>query len=363
MNIEKTPRLGQWLGKLIGSLLFVSVQLHAQSLKSVMTLDFINIEKKENFAYLEGSLTDAVREKLKANFAFKDITADQYQPIADQNYIYRKDFYTETAATNLGLLAHGDVVIAGGFRIVETKKNTEIRISVLLIDSAKKKTIAEFIEKGPADASIFETVEKIATRITKEAAAVLPSKEDFQRKGLSTSEGRAWFGDFSLSLRAGGTLYFKGLTQYFRPEQPAINLNLQIFMPIIWHRFFVQGDFTILRHSLKEGNDAVVQALQLSGATTNYLLMGYLGVSVPLSKRLTLLSKLGAGYVMQTTQVTGSSSGNFNNGFIAFGGGGDFLFSINKNLDASLGLVGLGELERSAVTYVFQGLLGIRLRL
>lgn len=91
--------------------------------------------------------------------------------------------------------------------------------------------------------------------------------------------------------------------------------------------------------------------------------MGYLGVSVPLSKRLTLLSKLGAGYVMQTTQVTGSSSGNFNNGFIAFGGGGDFLFSINKNLDASLGLVGLGELERSAVTYVFQGLLGIRLRL
>ena len=76
--------------------------LSAESIKSVMTLDFINIDKKENFAYLEGSLTDAVREKLKQNFAFREITADLYQPVADQNYIYRKDFYTETAATNLG---------------------------------------------------------------------------------------------------------------------------------------------------------------------------------------------------------------------------------------------------------------------
>lgn len=351
----KTTRLG-----LVIYLLATS--LHAQALKSVMTLDFINIEKKENFAYLEGSLTDAVREKLKANFAFKDITAEQYQPVADQNYIYRKDFYTETAATNLGLLAKGDIVIAGGFRIVETKRNTEVRISVLLIDTAKKRNIAEFTEKAPADASLFETVDKIATRITKEAAAVLPSKEDFQRKGLSTSEGRAWFSDFSFSLRAGGTLYVKGLAQYFRPEQPAINLNMQIFIPIIWHRFFLQGDFTLLRHSLKDGNDAVVQTLQLSGATTNYLLLGYLGVSFPLSKQFSLLPKIGAGYVMQTTQVSGSSSGTFNNGFLAFGAGADVIFSINRNLDANLGLVSLGEYERSALTYVFQGLMGIRLR-
>lgn len=349
--------------KFVAAVFLLATSLHAQALKSVMTLDFINIEKKENFAYLEASLTDAVREKLKQNFAFKDITSDIYQPVADQNYIYRKDFYTETAATNLGLLAKGDIVIAGGFRIVETKKNTEIRISVLLIDTAKKKNIAEFTEKAPADASIFETVEKIATRITKEAAAVLPSKDDFQRKGYSTSGSNPWFGDFSLTLRAGGTLYFKGLAQYFKPEQPAINVNMQIFLPAIWQRLFVQGDFTLLRHSLKDGNDTVVQSLQLSGVTTNYMLLGYLGASFPLSKRFSVLPKIGAGYIMQTTQVTGSSAGNFNNGFIAFGGGADLLFSINKNLDASLGLVSLGELERSALTYVFQGLLGIRLRL
>ena len=28
--------------------------------------------------------------------------------------------------------------------------------------------------------------------------------------------------------------------QYFKPEQPAINLNVMLFMPIVWHRFFVQ---------------------------------------------------------------------------------------------------------------------------
>jgi len=349
--------------KFSAAIFLLTTSLDAQALKSVMTLDFINIEKKENYQYLESSLTESVREKLKQNFAFKDITSDIYQPIADQNYIYRKDFYTETAATNLGLLAKGDIVIAGGFRIVETKKNTEVRISVLLIDTAKKKNIAEFTEKAPADASLFETVDKIATRITKEAAAVLPSKDDFQRKGYATSERRPWFGDFSLSLHAGGTLYFKGLAQYFKPEQPAINLNMTVFMPVIWHRFFLQGDFTLLRHSLKEGNDTVVQSLQLSGVTTNYMLMGYLGVSFPISGRISLLPKIGGGYIMQTTQVTGSSAGNFNNGFVAFGGGADLLFSINKNLDASLGLVSLAELERSAFTYVFQGMLGIRLRL
>jgi len=337
--------------------------LQAQSLKSVLTLDFINIEKKENFQYLESSLTDAVREKLKQNFAFKDITSDIYQPVADQNYIYRKDFYTETAATNLGLLAKGDIVIAGGFRIVETKRNTEIRISVLLIDTAQKKNIAEFSEKAPADATIFETVEKIATRITKEAAAVLPSKEDFQRKGYPTSQGSPWFGDFSVTLRAGGTMYVQGLAQYFKPEQPAINLNMMVFMPVIWQRFFLQADFTFLRHSLKEGSDSPVQLLQLSGVTTNYMLMGYLGVSLPLSGRISLLPKVGGGYIMQTTQVTGNFTGNLNNGFVAFGGGADLLFSLNKNLDVSLGLVSLAELERSAFTYVLQGMLGIRFRI
>lgn len=343
--------------------MLIPASLNAQTLKSVMTLDFINIEKKENFQYLEASLTDAVREKLKQNFAFKDITPDIYQPVADQNYIYRKDFYTETAATNLGLLAKGDIVIAGGFRIVETRKNTEIRISVLLIDTAKKKNIAEFTEKAPADASIFETVEKIATRITKEAATVLPSKEDFQRKGYSTSESRPWFGEFAVGLRAGGTIYYEGLARYFKPEQPAINMNLTLFLPIIWHRFFVQGDLTIMRHYLKEGNDAIVQTLQLSGTTSNYILINYFGVLISAGKYFAILPKIGAGYVMQTTQVTGSAQGNFNNGFIAFGAGADLLFSINKNLDLSLGLLSLGELEQYTLTYVFQGMLGIRLRL
>lgn len=106
---------------------------------------------------------------------------------------------------------------------------------------------------------------------------------------------------------------------------------------INWHRFFIQTDFTLLRHTLKDGNDTVVQSLQLSGTTTNYLLLGYAGVSFPLSAKFTVLPKVGAG--------------------------GDLLFSINRNLDASLGLATLGELERSVMTFVFQGTLGIRLRL
>ncbi len=153
---------------------------NAAGLKKVMVLDFKNILKKSDFNYLEGSITDAVRGKLKEKFAYQEIAREKWLEVAKENFIIEEDLYTYSAAMNLGLLGRQDVVIYGGY-VIENKRGSaqqEIRTRVRILDLAKKKEIADFEMKNIVDASIFDAVEKIADRIVKEASAVLPSQVD-----------------------------------------------------------------------------------------------------------------------------------------------------------------------------------------
>jgi hypothetical protein len=155
---------------------------HAAALKKVLVLDFKNILKKAEFNYLEGSITDAVRSKLKQKFAFQEIDRTNWLAKAEENFIIEEDLYTYSAAMNLGIAAKQDVVIYGGY-VVENKKNgeQELRARVRILDLGNKREISDFEIKNPIDASIFDAVEKIADRIVKEAAAVLPNKDDADR--------------------------------------------------------------------------------------------------------------------------------------------------------------------------------------
>lgn len=151
----------------------------AAQLKKVLVLDFKNILKKTDFNYLESSITDAVRGKLKEKFAFQEIERDKWLESANEIFVIEEDLYTYSAAMNVGIAAKQDVVIFGGY-VVENKKGgaQELRARVRILDLGKKKQIADFEIKNPVDATIFDAVEKIADRIVKEAAAVLPSKDD-----------------------------------------------------------------------------------------------------------------------------------------------------------------------------------------
>jgi hypothetical protein len=153
--------------------------MEAAQLKKVLVLDFKNILKKAEFDYLEGSITDAVRGKLKEKFAFQEIERDRWLESAKEAFVIEEDLYTYSAAMNVGVAAKQDVVIFGGY-VVENKKGgaQELRARVRILDLGKKKQIADFEIKNPVDATIFDAVEKIADRIVKEAAAVLPSKDD-----------------------------------------------------------------------------------------------------------------------------------------------------------------------------------------
>lgn len=165
---------------LIGlALVFWVGSIEASQLKKVLVLDFKNILKKADFNYLEGSITDAVRGKLKEKFAFQEIERDKWLESANEIFVIEEDLYTYSAAMNVGIAAKQDVVIFGGY-VVENKKGgaQELRARVRILDLGKKKQIADFEIKNPVDATIFDAVEKIADRIVKEAAAVLPSKDD-----------------------------------------------------------------------------------------------------------------------------------------------------------------------------------------
>ena len=142
-----------------------------------------------------------------------------------------------------------------------------------------------------------------------------------------------------------------------------ISLNVEVFLPVIWDKLFLQADITFLRHSLIPGNDTAAQNLQINGMTSNYIFLGYLGVAFPLAQRLSVHPKLGAGYTLQSTQISGNIDMTFSNGFFIFGPGADLLFSINKNLDANLGVISLAEIEGKVMTLVLQGQLGIRLKI
>lgn len=155
--------------------------LSAAQLKKVLVLDFKNILKKKELDYLESSITDAVRNKLKEKFAFQETPRENWQEIAKENFILEEDLYTYSAAINVGFAARQDIVIFGGYIAEKKGGGQELITRVRILDLGKKKQIADFELRNPIDATIFDAVDKIAERIVKEAAAVLPSKEDAAR--------------------------------------------------------------------------------------------------------------------------------------------------------------------------------------
>lgn len=196
------------------------------ALKKVIILPIVNIDKDANFAYLEGSITDSLKERLREKFAFDELPEEKWALVAEQNYILKDDFHTRTAAMNLGILANQDIVINGGFKPVNKKIaggkiKSSIHATAHLLDVKKKKTIATIELDLPADSELFTAVGQVADRMEAETRKVIPSKEDAARSGL-TAESAPFFSDFSLGLKGGGGVYVSGYAKYFSAQLPAL---------------------------------------------------------------------------------------------------------------------------------------------
>lgn len=278
-----------------------ALRADAPQLKRVLVLDFKNVLKKKEFGYLESSITDAVRQKLKSKFAYEELGRARWLDVAKQNYIIEDDLFTYSAAMNLGLLAKQDVVIFGGY-VIESKSGSadpEIRTRVRILDLAKRKEIADFEMKSIVDATIFDSVEKIAERIEKEAAAVLPNAEDWAKGSIKAEVPtfnqlslRSQFAPVSLSTDGRS---ISPTSQYAGAAYKNVigaGLDFQHF-GIRWRQLGIfAGGFA------RAANDQFTYALDKSVAQTTLLsLAGNAGLSwrQNLSDRIYLQPMLGGG--------------------------------------------------------------------
>ncbi|HMY10457.1 MAG TPA: hypothetical protein PKC74_02460 [Turneriella sp.] len=334
----------------------------AAALKKVIILPIINIDKDQNFAYLEASITDSLKERLREKFAFEELAEEKWALVAEQNFILRDDFHTKTAAMNLGILANQDIVISGGFKPVNKKLaggkiKSSIHATAHLLDVKKKKAIATIELDLPADSELFTAVGQVADRMEQETRKVIPSKEEAARTGLK-AESEPFFADWSLGLRGGGGVYVSGYAKYFTAQLPALGATLHAAMPK-FGKMTTEMGFIFMGHRLKEGNDSAIQSLGASGVTSNYMASLSFGYRIGLTTKLYLEPQVGGGYVMQTTTVTGSGiNSTLTNGFPFARGGIVTGYRINQNIDASLSLESLAYIEQGVMTYVPLALAG-----
>ncbi len=171
--------------------------LFAQSLKKVMILDFKNLDKNPDYTYLEDSITEAVRNDLKAKFDFREMQRADWQKLAEKNlHLWPDDNYTRSFGLHLGAVARQDIVVGGFYQAIIEKKASKgiragslvIRSHVFVLDVGKRKVVSEFDMIMPADASLFAKVEELAARVVTEAKSVLPNKGELGQDVIEADE-------------------------------------------------------------------------------------------------------------------------------------------------------------------------------
>lgn len=169
-------------------IILASGNLYAAGLKKVIILDFKNFDKNPNYAYLESSITDAVKEDLKARFKFKEMPTADWQKLASENYfIWPDENFTRAFGLQMGVFGRQDIVIGGHYQAITTRnkgiKKEVVRAHVFILDIGARKLISEFDMDFPADSTLFSSVTTLANRVADESKSVLPNEKDFQKSG------------------------------------------------------------------------------------------------------------------------------------------------------------------------------------
>lgn len=350
---------------LLFMVILVPAGLFAEQLKKVAILDIINIDKKTSFQYLESSITEAIAKMLTDRYAFRRMQKERLDEITGVNFLYHEDFYTKSVAMNIGLLGSQDVVISGGFRVDDANPNKiSIQTEIRIFDIAKKKAIADFSMKGPADDRIWDTIASISGRIVNEMKPVLPNKDEWKKKeGSGDDESKPLFSNLSFGIRSGGFMYTNGWAKYFKPEQPIFGLFARWNIPVLWSRLGMQPEFYFFRHSLKPGHGTMIQNENLTGVTDNYAMGGVLFLEFEPSRLFIIRPQLGGGRITQTTTVTGKVNSNFSNSVPFTSGGLEFAYMINKTVSLALTARTFMEIEKNIITYAHTITAGVDFKL
>jgi hypothetical protein len=259
---------------------------------------------------------------------------------------------------NLRLLSKQNIVISGGYRIITKKRKILILTQVRILDISKRKVISEFTMKGKADNTIFDSVDKIAKKISVKAKDILPGKDEWAKKGIAEEDpGLPFMDNIAMGIRGGGGYYIFGLGDRLMAELPAISLILRGNLPFIWERLALQVEATYMKETPKEDENPDLQGL--TSETTNYLLGGFFVLDFNLTDTIGLHPKIGGGYALQSTEVSGIRNEKFNNSIPFAGGGFDFSYIINDNLSLILSIQTYTEFEENNTTLLNIASMGI----
>lgn len=293
------------------SLFFVvfGAKIHPAALKKVLILDVVNIDKNQNYDYLVGSITDALTEKLKTNFVFKETLKADWQAAATKNdLLFEDESYTRTFAMSLGIKMKQDITISGGFRVVVVKGQQVLRATLFLIDVPNKKII-DIVEKDmPITGDLFSKVDTLALSLTKSAAKVLPGKDFYAQNKESFDLERSSLRLISEAylLTAIGPKQFDETSSYITPSRMAQTFGGGLrYQSGLWRKFdwYVQGMFYYSGAALiSQQSGTTIPQKFLGGAVT-----GGIGYTLDIGRRFQLTPWLGGGYFFGQTKLNYSN--------------------------------------------------------
>lgn len=327
-------------------------QLIAAGLKRVLVLDIINIDGAEEYTYLETTITSALRTKLQSEFAYEKTPQAEWRAIAEDNFIFRKDYHTETASFNLGLLTRQDIVISGGFTAEAEVAGSDpfLNLNINIYDLQRKEIAARLEKKLPINQNLFAEIDRAVAELILAASTVLPSKEEWRRRKLSGREveSKPLFKDIRTGIRLGGAFYSSGYADRWQVSQPSLGFQIQAKSPFFWHRLLLGAHINIVRHTWRKDFNAVTQSFNLS--TTNYLFGGSVGAGFELNSDFSLQPALGAGIVMQNSQIAGEISQSTQNDFAYMAGFLSLVYHLNQRVDLNFEMGSFIFLESGQTT-------------
>lgn len=363
-----------------GFVAFALVILHtnilfAETLKKVLILDVVNYEKDPNLDYLQSSITEALTNKLKEKFVFRETPRDEWQASARAgDLVFLDESYTRTFAMSLGITMNQDIAISGGFRKVLHQGKPAIRATLFLLDVRKRKVVATIEKNMPQSGDLFSAVDALADELAKAAEQVLPGKETVRQNQAAFAAG-----DRSLTLTGRVTpLAIIGAAKFdeTRPVPSPSQLTMsyeagaryeqQRFWRAIGLWLHGQGFFTSTKmQSAQRSSSVPVLAYGGSAAVG-------LSINVDLRSRMHLVPRLGVGYMVGVARqdfssyekspldVNSNSLSVINSVFYGtiFQAGAELVFDISSSLFMEMGAMTQFYLNSQGVTSTLGGTFG-----
>lgn len=337
--------------------------ISAQEVPKLLILKINNYPSQAHVSYLEDSLTDALREKLRQNYVFKEIDPEEFQEYTKANLYKKEDFYTETVSIKLGVELGQNVVISGRYYTVkEVKGNEVLHAHIKIFDMNQKKAIAYVEEKSPLTQDIFNAVDRIAEKVVKEAAQVLPDPITWKKMGYREKKEIVVFDRWELGFRTGAVFYQGGYTKYFLPQEPAFGLLLKVHFPLLLKNLFYQAELIYQQHRLKEGMGTFLEELNFSLRTTNYHFIAYIGHDFFIGKRFYMAFRAGGGFTYQSHLIMGSMTRTLQNSLPIFGGGADIGYDLTPHISLLLSPVAFLQQDGSQLNQIYLANLGINFK-